>query len=72
MYNFQIETSFVNLNPLSKQEILDPPLLLPFILFYLQGSAHMGPIWNPVALPICVPYGVPYGVPYRLLAGTGA
>ena len=33
----------------------------PFILFYLHGPAHMGPIWNPVALPIWVPY--------RLLAG---
>ena len=26
-----------------EQEILDPPLLLLFILFYLHGPAHMGP-----------------------------
>ena len=41
------------MNP--KQEILDTPLLLLFILFYLHGQAHMGPIWNPVAVPIRVP-----------------
>ena len=57
MYNFQIETSFVNLNPLARNPGSAPASIIYLILFYLQGSAHtgahMGPIW----------------VPYRLLAG---
>ena len=54
MYNFQIETSFVNLNPIARNPGSAPASTIYFI--------YMGqPIWNPVALPIWVPY--------RLLAG---
>ena len=60
IYSFQIETSFVNLNPLTRNPGSAPASTI--ILFYLHGPANMGPIWNSVALPIWVPY--------RLLAGS--
>ena len=67
MYNFQIKTSFVNLNPLARKPGSDPASTIYFILFTWASpygthmepgctahmGAHMGPIW----------------VPYRLLAG---
>ena len=46
MYNVQIETSFLNLNPLAKNPGSAPAStteVLPFILFHLHGPAHMGP-----------------------------
>ena len=50
MYNFQIKTSFVNLNPLARNPGSAPASTIYFI--------YMGPIWNLVALPIWVPYGL--------------
>ena len=71
MYNFQIETSFVNLNPLARNPGPAPASTIYFILFTWASpygtqmepgctahmGAHMGPIW------------VPTWDPYRLLAG---
>ena len=67
MYNFQIETSFVYLNPLARNPGSVPASTIYFILFTWASpygthmepgctahmGAHMGPIW----------------APYRLLAG---
>ena len=67
MYNFQIEASFENLNPLARNPGSAPASTIYFILFTWASpygthmepgctahmGAHMGPIW----------------VPYRLLAG---
>ena len=67
MYNFQIETSFVNLNPITRNPVSAPASTIYLILFtwaspygtHMEPSctahmdAHMGPIW----------------VQYRLLAG---
>ena len=67
MYNFQIETSFVNLNPLARNPGSASASTIYFILFTWASpygthmepgcTAHMGPI----RVPTCVPY--------RLLAG---
>ena len=67
MYNFQIETSFVNLNPLARNPGSAPASTIYFILFTWASpygthmepgcTVHMGPIW------------VPTWDPYRLLAG---
>ena len=59
MYNFQIETSFVNLNPLARNPGSAPASTIYFILFTWASpygtrlhcpygshtGAHMGPIW---------------------------
>ena len=57
MYNFQIETSFVNLNPLARNPGSEPASTIYFILFTWASpngthmepgcTAHMGPIWVP-------------------------
>ena len=67
MNNFQIETSFVNLNPLARNPGSAPASTIYFILFTWASpygthmepgcTAHMGPI------------RVPTWDPYRLLAG---
>ena len=67
MYNFQIETSFVNLNLLAGNPGSASAYTIYFILFTWASpygthmepgcTAHMGPIW------------VPIWDPYRLLAG---
>ena len=63
MYNFQIETSFVNLNLLAGNPGSAPASTIYFILFTWTSpygthmepgcTAHMGPIW----VPIWEPYG---------------
>ena len=63
MYNFQIKTSFVNLNPLARNPGSAPASTIYFILFTwaspygthmeLGCSAHMGPI----RVPTWDPYG---------------
>ena len=58
MYNFQIKTSFVNLNPLARNPGSAPASTIHFILF--TWASPYGTIWNPVALPIWVPTWVPY------------
>ena len=67
MYNFQIETSFVNLNLLAGNPGSAPAYTIYFILFTWASpygthmepgcTAHIGPIW------------VPKWDPYRLVAG---
>ena len=71
MYNFQIETSFVNLNPPSKKSWIRPCF---YHLFYF---IYMGqPIWDPYGTRLHCPYGShtgahmgPIWISYRLLAG---
>ena len=63
MYNFQIETSFVNLNPLARNPGSAPASTIYFILFTWASpygthmepgcTAHMGPI----RMPTWDPYG---------------
>ena len=67
MYTFQIETSFVNLNPLARNPVSAPASTIYFILFTWASpygthkepscTAHMGAQMGPIWLP------------YRLLAG---
>ena len=42
IYNFQSETSFVNMNPLARNPGSAPASTI--YLFYLHVPAHMGPI----------------------------
>ena len=73
MYNFQIETSFVNLNPLARNPGSAPASTIYFILF-----TWASPYRTHVETRLHCPYGShmgahigPIWVPYRLLAGVG-
>ena len=71
IYNFQIETSFVNLNPLARNPGSAPASTIYFILFTWASpygthmepgytahmGAHMGPIW--VTNRLLSGYGLP-------------
>ena len=63
MYNFQIETSFVNLNPLARNPGSAPASTIYFILFTWASpyGTHMEPGCTAHMGPIRVPTWDPYG-----------
>ena len=71
MYNFQIETSFVNLNPLARNPGSAPASTIYFILFTWASpyGTHMEPGYTDHMGPIRVPTWDPYGSHIDCLLG---
>ena len=71
MYNFQIETSFVNLNPLARNPGSAPASTIYFILFTWASPyrTHMEPGCTAHMGPIRVPTWDPYGSHIDYLLG---
>ena len=71
MYNFQIETSFVNLNPLTRNPGSAPASTIYFILFTWASpyGTHMEPGCTVHMGPIRVPTWDPYGSHIDCLLG---